>query len=74
MQRRLSEEGYEASFQLHDSSGGDGETEDSDYKESDVLPEPKGSDYCGAIVFIVFGVVALVAGLTANIWGLIHGI
>jgi len=55
----------EPCFQLHDPPVGLGDDE--------ILSNPKGRDYFLAVVFIIFGVTALIAGLTANIWFIVHG-
>ena len=72
MQKLISEENHETCFQLHDVTAANAGP--SQEENGEALPDPQGFDYLVAIVFIIFGVVALVAGLTSNIWGIVNGI
>jgi sodium-coupled neutral amino acid transporter 11 len=63
MQNYLSDTPEQPCFQLQNDSSMDS----TGNAHSNILPNPKGWDFYTAIVFVVFGVVALAAGLTANI-------
>jgi hypothetical protein len=66
VQKYLSDTPEQPCFQLQNDSSMDLAT-----AESSILPSPKGWDFFMAIVFVIFGVVALAAGLTANIMHII---
>jgi hypothetical protein len=63
VQKYLSDTSEQPCFQLQNDSS----TDSIGTADSNILPNPKGWDFYTAFLFIIFGVIALAAGLTANI-------